>query len=59
MLYRAKVSFSGLVTMRRNEVKELTEEAIIKDLLNAGYIEIASGTAEKVESPKKKTTKKK
>lgn len=59
MKYRAKVSFSGLVTMRKNEVKELTDESIIKDLLNAGYIEIASGTAEKVESPKKKTTKKK
>ena len=39
MLYKSNKSFCGLVNMRRGEVKELTDEAIIKDLLRVGYIE--------------------
>lgn len=58
MLYRALVSFSGLVTMRKNEVRELTNEEIIKDLLKAKYIELAQGSNEPKPTTKKKTTKK-
>ena len=39
MLYRAKVSFSGIVSMTMGEVKEITDSSIVKDLLSAGYIE--------------------
>ena len=39
MLYKSNKSFCGLVTMKRGQVKELKDEAIIKDLLRAGYIE--------------------
>lgn len=39
MLYKSNKSFCGLVNMRRGEIKELTDEAIVKDLLRAGYIE--------------------
>ena len=54
MLYKAKVSFSGLITMYQGEVKELTDEEIIKDLLKAKYIE----KVEDAKVTKKKTTKK-
>ena len=58
MKYRALVSFSGLVTMRKNEVRELADEAIIKDLLQAKYIELSQGTKEPKPTTKKKTNKK-
>lgn len=54
MLYKAKVSFSGLITMYKGETKELTNEEIIKDLLKAKYIEEVKET----KVTKKKTTKK-
>ena len=57
MKYRALVGFSGLVTMRKNEVRELSDEAIVKDLLQAKYIELAQGSNEP-KPTKKKTTKK-
>lgn len=38
-MYRAKVSFSGLITMKKNEVKKIKDKETVKDLLNAGYIE--------------------
>ena len=58
MKYRALVSFSGLVTMRKNEVRELSDEAIVKDLLQAKYIELAQGSNEPKPTTKKKTNKK-
>lgn len=39
MEYRALVSFSGLVSMRRGEVREIKDKNIVKDLLRAKYIE--------------------
>lgn len=38
MKYKALVSFVGNFSMVQDEVKEITDEEIIKDLLNAGYI---------------------
>lgn len=38
MLYKATKSFSGLVNMIANEVREIKDKEIVKDLLNAGYI---------------------
>ena len=58
MKYRALVGFSGLLTMRKNEVRELTDETIIKDLLQAKYIELAQGSNEPKPTTKKKTNKK-
>lgn len=52
-MYKALVSFSGLISMRKGEVRELTDLAIIKDLLNAGYIEAVE--EKKAEKTKKKT----
>lgn len=39
MLYKALKSFVGLESMRRGEVKEINNADIVKDLLQAGYIE--------------------
>ena len=37
-MYRAIKGFSGLITMRKDEVREIKDKAIVKDLLKAGYI---------------------
>ena len=39
MQYRALVGFSGLISMRKDEVKEIKDKYIVDDLLKAGYIE--------------------
>lgn len=38
-MYKAVVSFSGLVSMAEGEVREISDLTIVKDLLKAGYIE--------------------
>jgi hypothetical protein len=38
MKVRALISFSGLVSMRKGEVKEIRDKDIVADLLRAGYI---------------------
>lgn len=39
MDYKALKSFSGKISMRRGEVKAITDKAAIADLTKAGYIE--------------------
>lgn len=41
MLVKAKISFAGAFTMYKGEVKECSDKTILRDLLNAGYIEEA------------------
>ena len=64
-MYRALESFSGLISMYQNEVREIEDKEIIKDLLAAGYIEeykpavdkkskVAAATDTKVEPTKSK-----
>ena len=38
-MYRAIVGFSGLLNMKKGEIKEIKDKALVKDLLKAGYIE--------------------
>ena len=53
MAYKATISFSGRkLSMRRGEVRDITDEALAKDLLNAGYVI-------ELEESKPKTTSKK
>lgn len=49
MMYRALKSFCGNVTMRRGEVKAITDKNVVADLLRAGYI-----VEVKTEKPQKK-----
>lgn len=55
MKYKALTSFSGVLSMSKNEIRELKDENLIKDLTRAGYImpiiEIKKG------KPAKKTKK--
>jgi len=59
MRYRAKVSFSGLVSMAKGEVKEILDSSIVNDLLKAGYIEKAEEEANYVAKAVRKKTPKK
>lgn len=38
-MYKAKIGFSGIISMKKGEVKEIKDKNIAKDLLKAGYIE--------------------
>lgn len=38
-MYRAKIGFSGLISMKKNEVRDIKDKKIVEDLLKAGYIE--------------------
>lgn len=55
--YKALVSFSGAVSMAAGQVRELIDNAVIEDLLRAGYIEEFNAAAKKTTA--KKTTKRK
>ena len=46
MEYKAKVSFSGRISMFAGEVRSIDDEKLQTDLLQAGYIE-AAGEAHK------------
>ena len=56
-MYRALVSFSGLVSMAKGEVREISNLTIVNDLLNAGYIEEVKSEV-KTEKPKRTKAKK-
>ena len=60
MLYKATVSFSGVISMSRGEVREISDQTLVKDLLQAGYIlELkADEQPKEAEEKPKKTTKK-
>lgn len=38
-MYIAKVSFGGIITMAKDEIREIKDKVLIKDLIKAGYIE--------------------
>lgn len=38
-MYKALISFAGKVSMVIDEVREISDKSIVKDLLKAGYIE--------------------
>lgn len=60
-MYKAKVNFSGIVSMNAGDIADIADASIAKDLLKAGYIEEVK-PAEKVKTVKatsnKKTTRK-
>lgn len=58
MKYKAKVNFSGKISMYVGEVRNISDEGIAKDLLKAGYIEEIK-PAEKAKAVKGKSDKEK
>lgn len=64
MAYKATISFSGRkISMKKGDMRDITDEALAKDLLNAGYvIELVGETKPQVTKPeasKPKTSSKK
>ena len=47
MLVRATLSFTGVISMTRGEVREISDLAVAKDLLKAGYVEEVKKKKEK------------
>lgn len=46
MIYKALLSFAGIVTMRKGETRDINDESLARGLVKAGYIEaIGSQTA--------------
>lgn len=52
MDYRALKNFVGVLSMRKGEVKDIKDQEIAKDLLNAGYIEEVANKAKDSKSSK-------
>lgn len=63
MAYKATISFSGRkISMKKGDVRDITDEALAKDLLNAGYVIELEGKKpleSKPEASKPKTSSKK
>lgn len=51
MLVRARITFSGIVSMVEGEERNLKEGYVLRDLLGAGYVEPVAIEAEVVEKP--------
>ena len=61
MKYRALVSFAGKISMAKGQVKEISNNELISDLLNAKYIEpveVAEEVKTEEATPKKSKSKK-
>lgn len=57
-MYKALKSFAGKINMRKGEAKDLQDQNIIKDLLNAGYIEEVKEESKKLKNEIKKDVEK-
>ena len=59
MAYKATKSFSGVISMKKGDVRDITNEEVAKDLLRAGYvIELADESKPEIKPVKKATSKK-
>ena len=59
MEYRALKSFAGVISMRRNEVKEIKDQDVVKQLLSGGLIEEVGGDKPKSSKSSAKPAKNK
>lgn len=50
MQVKALLSFSGLISMRKGEIREIKDKTIYADLIKAGYVE----QIKEQKSPRKK-----
>ena len=55
-MYKALISFSGVISMNAGDVKDIPDTNIAKSLLDAGYIEEIK-PAERAKTTKSKTRK--
>jgi len=57
-MYKALISFSGLVCMSKGQIGEITDKAVADDLLRCGYIEEVTASPEETPKATRKGTKK-
>lgn len=48
-MFKALKSFCGKISMKKNEIKDIDDKELIKDLLNAGYIEEIKEEVKKID----------
>jgi len=64
MMYKALISFTGIVAMAKGDVREISDTSLANDLLKAGYVEQVMDvisqdvTEKKAKSPSRKGNKK-
>lgn len=49
-MFKALKSFCGTISMKKNEIKDIDDKELIKDLLNAGYIEEIKEEVKKIDT---------
>lgn len=55
LMYKANRSFSGAISMKRGDVREIKDAEVAKDLIRAGYV---SELADESNKPKTTSSKK-
>lgn len=58
MLYKALISFTGLISMAEGDVREISDVALAKDLVDAKYIEEVEKKETKAPTKRKGKAKK-
>lgn len=56
MKYKVLTGFSGLVSGAKDDIIEINDTVIAKDLLKAGYIESVKESIKKIATKKSKST---
>ena len=59
MLVKANIGFSGLIVMKKGEVRELEPSAALSDLLSCGYVSEVKGEVIPDEGERDTTRKRK
>lgn len=57
MKIEALVSFCGVLSMAKGEIRDYSDMAVVSDLLDAGYVKEVTKSAESVENKPKATTR--
>ncbi len=58
-MYKANKSFSGVINMKKGEVKEIADKALADELVKIGYVENLEKEVKESKPAAKRTTKKK
>lgn len=59
LMYKATKSFSGIISMKKGDVREIKDDEVAKDLIRAGYVmELADESKPKATASSKKSAKK-
>lgn len=59
LMYKATKSFSGIISMKKGDVREIKDDEVAKDLIRAGYVmELADESKPKATVSSKKPAKK-